>query len=135
MTKPSSSDTIGEEPWLGDIDRDQFFYVLRPRGCQMPSHGSSPIVSDDDGFSQIKPLADAGYHVVVPDQRGYNLSDKPEGIENYTTRIPETRAAAPPKDRLSDRLKPCAASLRLFRSCETVLTERRLKQTGRRIDE
>ncbi len=34
--------------------------------------------------SQIKPLADAGYHVVVPDQRGYNLSDKPEGIENYT---------------------------------------------------
>lgn len=33
---------------------------------------------------QIEPLAAKGYRVVVPDQRGYNLSDKPEGIENYT---------------------------------------------------
>lgn len=32
---------------------------------------------------QIGALAKAGYRVVVPDQRGYNLSDKPEGIENY----------------------------------------------------
>src|ERR1700712_2582822 len=32
---------------------------------------------------QIEPLAAAGYHVVVPDQRGYNLSDKPEGIAAY----------------------------------------------------
>ncbi len=33
--------------------------------------------------NQIKPLADAGYRVIVPDQRGYNLSDKPEGIDSY----------------------------------------------------
>jgi pimeloyl-ACP methyl ester carboxylesterase len=32
---------------------------------------------------QIKPLVEAGYRVVVPDQRGYNLSDKPHGIHNY----------------------------------------------------
>lgn len=32
---------------------------------------------------QIGALADAGYHVVAPDQRGYNLSDKPKGIANY----------------------------------------------------
>jgi len=32
---------------------------------------------------QIGPLADAGYRVWVPDQRGYNLSDKPDGIGNY----------------------------------------------------
>ncbi len=32
---------------------------------------------------QIGPLAQAGYRVVVPDQRGYNLSDKPSGIANY----------------------------------------------------
>ncbi|CAG0936365.1 epoxide hydrolase 4 [Thermoflexales bacterium] len=32
---------------------------------------------------QIKALAEAGYRVVVPDQRGYNLSDKPHGIHNY----------------------------------------------------
>ncbi|RKL67429.1 alpha/beta hydrolase [Salipaludibacillus neizhouensis] len=34
--------------------------------------------------NQIEPLANAGYRVVIPDQRGYNLSDKPEGIANYT---------------------------------------------------
>ena len=31
----------------------------------------------------IGPLAAAGYHVIVPDQRGYNLSDKPAGIASY----------------------------------------------------
>jgi pimeloyl-ACP methyl ester carboxylesterase len=32
---------------------------------------------------QIGALADAGHHVVVPDQRGYNLSDKPKGVSKY----------------------------------------------------
>jgi len=32
---------------------------------------------------QIKPLANAGYRVIVPDQRGYNLSDKPKGVKAY----------------------------------------------------
>src|SRR5690606_12954473 len=31
----------------------------------------------------IPPLAEAGYRVWVPDQRGYNLSDKPRGIAAY----------------------------------------------------
>ncbi|WP_280537594.1 alpha/beta hydrolase [Halopenitus sp. POP-27] len=31
----------------------------------------------------IEPLAAAGYRVVVPDQRGYNLSEKPDGITPY----------------------------------------------------
>lgn len=34
---------------------------------------------------QIGYFADRGYLVVVPDQRGYNLSDKPEGIAAYKT--------------------------------------------------
>jgi len=33
---------------------------------------------------QIGPLAEAGFRVVAPDQRGYNLSDKPPGIRSYT---------------------------------------------------
>jgi pimeloyl-ACP methyl ester carboxylesterase len=33
--------------------------------------------------NQIEPLAEHGFHVVVPDQRGYNLSDKPHGIASY----------------------------------------------------
>lgn len=32
---------------------------------------------------QIEPLAAAGFRVIVPDQRGYNLSSKPLGIASY----------------------------------------------------
>jgi pimeloyl-ACP methyl ester carboxylesterase len=32
---------------------------------------------------QIQPLANAGFRVWIPDQRGYNLSDKPRGISAY----------------------------------------------------
>ena len=32
---------------------------------------------------QIEPLATAGFRVIVPDQRGYNLSSKPRGAANY----------------------------------------------------
>ena len=32
---------------------------------------------------QINHFAGSGYHVVVPDQRGYNLSDKPKGVSAY----------------------------------------------------
>src|SRR5215831_11749379 len=33
--------------------------------------------------NQIAPLAERGFHIVAPDQRGYNLSDKPKGIGAY----------------------------------------------------
>jgi len=36
---------------------------------------------------QIEPLAAAGFRVIVPDQRGYNLSSKPSGVASYA--IPE----------------------------------------------
>jgi pimeloyl-ACP methyl ester carboxylesterase len=32
---------------------------------------------------QIAPLATAGFRVIVPDQRGYNLSSKPPGVASY----------------------------------------------------
>ena len=32
---------------------------------------------------QIPSLVDAGCRVILPDQRGYNLSDKPRGMKNY----------------------------------------------------
>lgn len=32
---------------------------------------------------QIQPLVDAGFHVIAPDLRGYNLSDKPPGVDAY----------------------------------------------------
>jgi pimeloyl-ACP methyl ester carboxylesterase len=39
---------------------------------------------------QLRPLVEAGFRVVVPDQRGYNLSDKPDGLDAY--RMPELAA-------------------------------------------
>jgi pimeloyl-ACP methyl ester carboxylesterase len=35
---------------------------------------------------QIAPLADAGFRVIVPDQRGYNRSSKPSGARQYRMR-------------------------------------------------
>ena len=36
---------------------------------------------------QIGPLAEAGFRVVVPDQRGYNLSEKPDGVNAYAIEL------------------------------------------------
>jgi predicted acyl esterase len=30
--------------------------------------------------AQVKFFVDKGYYVIIPDMRGYNTSDKPEGI-------------------------------------------------------
>lgn len=35
---------------------------------------------------QVEPLAAAGFRVIVPDQRGYNLSSKPRGVASYALR-------------------------------------------------
>ena len=32
---------------------------------------------------QIEPLAELGYHVIIPNQRGYGNSSAPESIEDY----------------------------------------------------
>jgi epoxide hydrolase 4 len=52
---------------------------------------SGPVVVLLHGFpefwygwrKQIEPLAAAGFRVIVPDQRGYNLSSKPSGVAAY----------------------------------------------------
>src|ERR1043166_9511465 len=53
--------------------------------------GAGPLVVLLHGFPefwfgwrrQIAPLAAAGFRVVAPDTRGYNLSSKPDGFEAY----------------------------------------------------
>ncbi len=53
--------------------------------------GSGPLVVLLHGFPefwyswkhQLPALAEAGFRVVAPDLRGYNLSDKPKGARNY----------------------------------------------------
>jgi epoxide hydrolase 4 len=55
--------------------------------------GEGPLIVLLHGFPefwygwrlQIKPLAAAGFRVVAPDTRGYNLSSKPDGVAAYDT--------------------------------------------------
>ena len=54
--------------------------------------GEGPVVVLCHGFPeswyswrhQLVALAEAGYHAVAPDQRGYGQTDRPEAIEAYT---------------------------------------------------
>jgi pimeloyl-ACP methyl ester carboxylesterase len=53
--------------------------------------GEGPLVLVLHGFPefwwgwrrQIRPLAAAGFRVIAPDLRGYNLSEKPRGVSSY----------------------------------------------------
>jgi pimeloyl-ACP methyl ester carboxylesterase len=55
--------------------------------------GDGPLIILLHGFPefwygwrrQIEPLAAAGFRVVAPDMRGYNLSSKPDGVKAYDT--------------------------------------------------
>ena len=55
--------------------------------------GEGPLVVLLHGFPefwfgwrlQIEPLAAAGFRVVAPDMRSYNLSSKPDGVHAYDT--------------------------------------------------
>ena len=55
--------------------------------------GDGPLIVLLHGFPefwygwrrQIKPLAAAGFRVVAPDMRGYNLSSRPDGVAAYDT--------------------------------------------------
>ncbi len=54
--------------------------------------GAGPLVVLCHGFPeswyswrhQLRALAQAGFHAVAPDQRGYGQTDKPEAIDQYT---------------------------------------------------
>jgi len=57
--------------------------------------GAGPLVVLLHGFPehwyswrhQIPALAAAGFHVLAPDMRGYNLSDKPRGVRHYRLEV------------------------------------------------
>lgn len=74
-----------EEPWThreADVNGIRLHYV---------EAGDGPLVVLLHGFPdfwygwkhQIPALANAGYRVIAPDLRGYNLSDKPKGVKSY----------------------------------------------------
>jgi epoxide hydrolase 4 len=59
--------------------------------CAEAGPGDGPLLVLLHGFPEFwfawreyfGPLAERGFHVVAPDQRGYNLSSKPLGVEAY----------------------------------------------------
>jgi epoxide hydrolase 4 len=63
------------------------------QGLHYAEAGEGPLVVLLHGFpefwygwrEQIEPLAAAGFRVVAPDMRGYNLSSKPDGVAAYDT--------------------------------------------------
>jgi len=75
----------------GDFPKPRFIntngirMAIYERGEGLPvvfSHGFPEL-----GYSwrnQIPALANAGFRAIVPDQRGYGLTDRPEGIDQYT---------------------------------------------------
>lgn len=68
--------------------------VINTNGINMhiAEQGQGPLVILCHGFPelwyswrhQLPALAEAGYHVVAPDQRGYGQTDMPDAIEAYT---------------------------------------------------
>ena len=68
--------------------------TIQSNGIQMhiAEQGEGPLVIMCHGWPeswyswrhQLAALADAGFHAVAPDQRGYGQTDKPEAIDQYT---------------------------------------------------
>jgi pimeloyl-ACP methyl ester carboxylesterase len=68
--------------------------MIETNGIRMhiAEQGSGPLVLLCHGFPeswyswrhQLRALADAGFHAVAPDMRGYGQTDRPEAIDQYT---------------------------------------------------
>src|SRR6476646_4579047 len=75
--------------WLGGV-RESYADLGEVR-LHYVEAGDGPLVILLHGFPefwygwrlQIKALAAAGFRVVAPDMRGYNLSSRPEGVDDY----------------------------------------------------
>lgn len=81
---------------LPDVDVSSTTRVVNGRRLHVVAGGDpdGPLVVLLHGFPefwygwrhQLEPLLEAGYRVVVPDQRGYNRSEKPAGVGAYRLR-------------------------------------------------
>jgi pimeloyl-ACP methyl ester carboxylesterase len=89
-TKPIGS-TFNDLMPLGQIEIREGYADVGDQRLHYVEAGEGPLVVLLHGFPefwfgwrrQIEPLAAAGFRVVAPDTRGYNLSSKPEGYEGY----------------------------------------------------
>lgn len=90
-TLPSERRVDVDAPALDDARWRHAFADVNGVRLHYVEAGTGPLVLLLHGFPefwyawrrQILPLAAAGFRVVAPDMRGFNLSDKPEGVAAY----------------------------------------------------
>ena len=85
------------------------FRIIDANGVKLRAAvaGQGPLIVMVHGFPeswyswrhQIPAIAAAGYHVIAPDMRGYNLSSRPRGFASYTGE----RLAADVRDLIRER--------------------------------
>ena len=86
-----SADTLNGLAADGQIELREGYAEVGDVRLHYVEAGEGPLIVLLHGFPefwygwrlQIAPLAAAGFRVVAPDTRGYNLSSKPEGFEAY----------------------------------------------------
>jgi epoxide hydrolase 4 len=80
-------------PGLGSSELREGYAEIGDQRLHYVEAGEGPLIVLLHGFPefwygwrlQIGPLAAAGFRVVAPDMRGYNLSSKPDGVHAYDT--------------------------------------------------
>ena len=95
----------GQGLWVGGL-REGYAEIGDVR-LHYVEAGEGPLIVLLHGFpefwygwrQQIQPLAAAGFRVVAPDMRGYNLSSKPDGVAAYDT----DKLAADVRDLIHER--------------------------------
>ena len=91
QTSGASGMTEHQVPGLGPGELREGYAEIGDQRLHYVEAGQGPLVVLLHGFPefwygwrlQIQPLAAAGFRVVAPDTRGYNLSSKPEGVASY----------------------------------------------------
>ncbi len=86
-----SADTLEALAADGQVELREGYAEVGDVRLHYVEAGEGPLIVLLHGFPefwygwrlQIAPLAAAGFRVVAPDTRGYNLSSKPEGFEAY----------------------------------------------------
>jgi pimeloyl-ACP methyl ester carboxylesterase len=81
----------GQASWLGGVREG--YAEIGDVDLHYVEAGEGPLIVLLHGFPefwygwrlQIEPLAAAGFRVVAPDMRGYNLSSRPDAVDEYDT--------------------------------------------------